>query len=361
MDERQYIQEDEITLKELILKIQEYTREVIRNWWVVVLITIPFVAYFLYEAYTTPVTYPATLTYMVNEDEGGGLGGVTSVLSQFGLVGGGNSEYNLDKIVQLSKSNRIIRDVLLTKGEVDGKQDYFANHIIHIHELHKKWRKDTTGLKEFWFDRDSVQNFSRLENKALYKLIGVIKGNSKQKIEGIYSSKYDETSGILSVNVNSQSEDLSIKLANEFYSRLSSFYIDKTIEKQKATYSIVESKVDSLQKALNSKQYSYLNFDDTHRNMTLKRYNARKLELERDLQVLALAYGEAVKNLEIADFSLKSSTPFFQVLDEPLEPISLNQKSKFKAIIIGGILGVIISSMIILLFKTYREIMTNET
>ena len=348
MDERQYIQEDEITLKELILKIQEYTREVIRNWWVVALITIPFVAYFLYKAYTTPVTYPATLTYMVNEDEGGSLGGVSSILSQFGFGGGGNSEYNLDKIVQLSRSKRIIGEVLMAKGTVNGQEDYYANHIIRIHELHKKWKKETTGLKTFFFTHDSISTFSRLENRALSGVIGIAKGNPATKVVGIMSSGYDETSGILNFKIDSRSEDLSIGLANEFYDKISHFYVDKSIEKQQATYEIVQSKVDSLQIALNAKQRAYLNFEDSHRGLTLKRYEARKLEMERDLQVLAMAYGESVKNLEIADFSLKSATPFFQVVDEPVGPLKGNRKSKVKELLLAFIIGSAVSILIIL-------------
>jgi len=78
--ERRYIEEDEITLKELILKIKEFFWEVVRNWKWVVLIVIPFVTFFMYKAVSTPVTYEAELTFMVNEDDGGGMGGVSAIL-----------------------------------------------------------------------------------------------------------------------------------------------------------------------------------------------------------------------------------------------------------------------------------------
>ncbi|MDG1434802.1 MAG: hypothetical protein P8Q41_12365, partial [Saprospiraceae bacterium] len=74
MKEQNYIEEDEITLKELIIKVQEFFQEVLKNWRLVILITIPFVLYFFYQTYKTPITYTSELTFMMNDDEGGGLG-----------------------------------------------------------------------------------------------------------------------------------------------------------------------------------------------------------------------------------------------------------------------------------------------
>ena len=100
MKENTYLEDDEITLKELILKIQEFYREVLKRWLLVILITLPVMGYMFYKAYKTPNTYPATLTFMVNEDKaGGGLGGLAA---SFGL-GGGGGEYNLEKILSLQK------------------------------------------------------------------------------------------------------------------------------------------------------------------------------------------------------------------------------------------------------------------
>ena len=57
--------DDEITLKELILKVQEYWRELWKHWLLIALVAMPFVIYKIYIAYKTPVTYPAKLTFMV--------------------------------------------------------------------------------------------------------------------------------------------------------------------------------------------------------------------------------------------------------------------------------------------------------
>ncbi len=75
MKEQNYI-EEEITLKELILKVKELFLEVLKNWLVVVLVPLPFVLFFSYQVYKTPVTYTSELTFMMNDDAGGGAGGI---------------------------------------------------------------------------------------------------------------------------------------------------------------------------------------------------------------------------------------------------------------------------------------------
>ena len=71
-------------------------------------------------------------------------------------------------------------------------------------------------------------------------------------------------------------------------------------------------------------------------------------------------YGESLKNLEIADFSLRNRTPFVQIIDEPIAPITPSVKSKLSAIFIGGILGVFLSVSYFVFWKIFRDTMNAE-
>ena len=103
---------DEITLKELILLIKEYWGVLWgKKWYIIIAGLIGGLIFGIIE-YRKPVTYTAELTFMVNEDSGGSSGGAAAILGQFGFGGGAGSEYNLDKIIQLSKSRRIAENVL---------------------------------------------------------------------------------------------------------------------------------------------------------------------------------------------------------------------------------------------------------
>lgn len=353
-----YQEEDEISLKDLILKIQEYFWVVLRKWWLVALITIPIVLYHFYQAYTTPIVYPATLTFMLNEDEGGGMGGLSAILGQFGFGGGRKGKYNVKKLLELSKTRRIVQLALFEKIDFNNKTDYLANHIILAYDYHEKWVESEIGLKDFLFSHDSIPAFNRAENTVLKILHGRVIGSPST--EGLMSTSIDDDSGIMSISAKANSEQLSILLAELIYKKLSNFYIDKTIEKQQRTYQLFKSKADSIQQALNNAQYRLLKFKDTNRALSLRQYEAEEIRLQQETKKLILAYGEVYKNLEVADFSLKSATPFVQVIDLPIPPIRGKGSSKLVAIIKGGIIGVILGITIVLGVYIFQQIMNEE-
>lgn len=352
--EKKYTEEDEITLKELILKVQEYCWEVVRNWKWVVLITIPFVAFFLYKAISTPTTYAAQLTFMVNEDDGNGLGGMSAILGQFGL-GGGKSKNNLDKILELAKSQRILNEVVFEKVKIGGVEDYLANHIIRIYDYEEKWDSDTTGLKNFRFTQDSLPAFSLIENRAIKRIYSNIIGTKKTK--KLLESSYEDATGIMNLEVSTLNEALSMHLCSNIYEKLSSFYVNKTIEKQQQTFNVMLQKVDSISNMMSQKEYELASFLDSNRGLLNSKDRLRELRLRRDVEILNQSYGASLKNFEIADFSLKNKTPYIQVIDYPFAPLPRVEISIVKQFVLGLVAGLFFSILIIVLRKIYIETM----
>ena len=289
---------DEITLKELILKINEFFQEIIKNWILILLVAIPFVLIFFYQTYKKPINYTSELTFMINDDEGG-LGSLGGLAASFGLGGGGSGEFNLEKMLSLLKSRNIIQKGLFERTELNEKEDYFANHIIREYNFHEEWQ-DSKSLKDFFFTNDKIDEFTRVENLVLKILHRRIIGSVQTK--GFLNSNINEETGIMSLKIESINEDLSIDLLNTLFEKLSSFYVNKAIEKQRETYQVTKNKTDSLLRVMNYVQSRLLKVKDTHRNTTLNQYRSEELKLERDYQISLVAYGEAMKNKEIADY-----------------------------------------------------------
>lgn len=367
-----YIENDEITLKELLLKLSEYGREVRKNWFIIAIACLVTTGILMYKAFVDRPEYSAKLTFMVNTDDSKSAGGAAaSILGQFGL-GGGDSKDNLDKILALSKTNTILEKALFKKGTIDGVTDYYANQMIRDFQLHKDWGKDTSGLRDFMFQTgdliktnrkesltgylysdDNINKFTRIESNALKKLLNKLIGNDGET--AIFNSNYDKKSGIMSLTLNTYSEDLSIKLLEEIYLQLSKFYIDKTVEKQKRSYELVSAKADSIEAALNGVEYRQADFDDHNRMVLFEKAKLPKLRLNRDRTVLNLMYSEAVKNQELAEFSLKNKIPYVQAIDTPFPPIKPTKQSKTKALIIGLASGFFLGIIFIVMRKIYRN------
>ena len=344
--------ENDITLKELIFNLKEYYKEVVLNWKLMFVVTLLLSTFLFYKAFSHPTNFPATLTFMLNEEDGD-IGGMAGLAATFGF-GGGSSEYNLAKIMALSRSRNIIQQ-LLFKGS--STTNYLANQIILEYDMHDDWLDDTTGLKGFLFTHDSLAFFDRVSNSVLKELHNGLIGNPEKGKDGLITSYVDESTGIMSLTVSTTSEELSIQLVENLFKILSEFYITKSTEKQQATFKIAQFKSDSLLNLLNTVQYKYLKFGDTNHNLRLNQYEAQKIKMKRDIQVLTLVYGEALKNKEIADFSLRSKTPFIQVVDFPLAPLDPDKTimSYISNLVLGIFLGVFLSFVYIIGRKVLRE------
>jgi hypothetical protein len=351
--------DNELSLKEIIVTGQEYLQELLHNWKLIILISIPLIFYMGYKAMTTDPTYSAELTFMVNEDDGGGLGAVGGLLGQFGLGGGGGGgKYNIDKMLELSRSRKIMEQVLFEKREVEGKMDYLANHMLRIYELREKWAKDNPDLADFSFRHSEVETFDMSERRIMKILYRMIVGNESPG--GLLTTSYGKKSGIINMACVTESEDFSILITDITFEKLSDFYVLKTIEKQKKTHELIEAKVDSVENLLHTKEYALASFKDTHHGLWTSKNNLKEKQLMRDVEILNILYGETLRNLEIADFSLKSKTPFVQLIDTPISPLKKNKQSLLFDLIVGGILGGILGACIVIARKLYKDVL-NET
>lgn len=348
--------EQEISLKGMILRATSYFQEVVKYWKIITFLVILFACIMGLSAYLTKDTYPAEITFMVNENEGSGSGGVGALLGQFGF-GSTNGDYNLGKMIELANSLNIISTALLSEGVVEGKKDFLANHIIREYNFHKEWIKPEYGLNRFLFKSSNVEEFSYKEKKALKILYNKVRGNEEQGIQGLLQAGYDENTRILTLSNNTVNEELSILLTNSLYENLSRFYIEERLEKPLNTYVTLKVKVDSFETALKSAEYRLAKAIDTNRGLVSKSSALKQERIERETRVLALAYGKALENLEVADFSVKNSTPFFQIIDEPFAPIQPIKKSWILGLIFGGVLGGILGIVFVLGRKIYQEIM----
>lgn len=341
--------DDEVTLKELILKIQEFLKILWAKKIWILCITLIVGSIVGLHSYLKEDVYPATITFMVKEDNGSsGMGGATALLGQFGL-GGSNSEYNLDKILALAKTNAILGEALLDTNN----SPMLANQLIETYNLHEKWDKSDL-LKGYYFKNSDNE---LAYNKALKSLIGLVRGNDTRG--GIATFNYTEETGIITIKVSSRHPQISIDLTNAIYNRLSNFYITEAIERPLKNYKLLAERADSVARKLAAAEQQIANFIDGSQGLLLQSNKVNLNRAQRNAQLLAILYAEVVKNKETAHFILKLETPYFQVIDTSKQPINKTPKGEKKAFIIGALLGGILSSIFILGIRIYKETMEN--
>lgn len=356
----------DVSLKEVVLKFKAYISEIFRRWKLLCFLGFGLAILLLVLNLNIKPIYNAELSYMLNEDERGGVGGIAAMLGQFGLPGA--TESNFDKIVELSKTRKITQKALFRKSTIEDKEDFLANHLIASLENLELWNKkgllsflakdDGLNLDKFRFSHDDAEQFSILENKALKAIHKAMVG--KEKEGGLFNSEFSDLTGIMIFSMKSTEPDLSIDIVNSMYENLSSFYVEKAIEKQTYDYSIIKSKYDSISTELKSVQFKLARHLDSSMGVFREQDKLKEKKLKQDEMRLQLMYGEAEKQKQISELTLGNETPYIQPIDKPIKPLKPVNKSKFYYFLLGGLLGGLLGLAIIIFSKMYRDIMSEE-
>jgi len=363
-------QEEEISLKDIFLIIKEYFLAVKNYWKLSILFMLPIALYLGYQAAIVPITYPGKLTFMMEDDDGGSSSGVKGLL---GSLVGGKSKNGLKKVLVLFQSQKIVYDTFFEKDSMNGKEDFIANHMIEAYTMDdlvgeyyslgrpkEGWVDKVANLKEFKFTHGNMDEFTIEERLVLRVIYNKIVGYDKIGIKRILTSALDEESGIMTLSLNSESESFTIAFLKTIYSKLSKFYIDKTVEKQLKTFKIMEFKNDSIKTELARAEYNLANFKDRNHNMVTIKGLLKKEDIQRKVGLLSILYATSVRNMEETDFALRNRMPIVQIIDEPRAPIYRSKQSVVAGIIRGIALGIALYIIFVVLRKLVRNIMASE-
>ena len=351
---------DELSLGEIIQVVIDYFYEVIRYWFIIPLFIIPPLLYFAIPAYQDIPTYSANSTFMLNDDSAGDITGIGGLLGSLGLGGGKRGESNLQKVLQLFESRRIVEATLFSKTEINGNSDFFANFVIDqygFHNIIEESGKAThlLELEDFRFNHSKLDSFSNVEKTVLAILYKKVSGDPAAGLEPMIDSELDEISGIMKLSVTSRTEALTIKMLETFYQQLSDYYINKTVEKQQKLKNIVQLKKDSIEMELLNAEYKLADFEDSNRNLVTVKGELKRTKLRRKERILTSMYMQIVANLEKADFALRQKTPYVQIIDPPKTPIFPAKKSLVRGILMGLVLGLGLGVVFLVLRKLVRD------
>lgn len=347
-------QEDEVTLKSIILKIQEWVKYLLSKWIVIFLAGVICAGLGFFYAYRAKVNYRAKLTFVLEDSKQGGVGSYANLASQFGIDLGGSTSSGVfagDNIMGFMMSRLMVERTLLYPINVNGKVMSLADFYLKFNHIKDKWANDplmknfslppTNDRSTFTLQQDSVLN-------TIYE--GILKGNLK--IE-----KPDKKLSFIAVQCTSPNETFSKKFTEILVREATQFYIDTKIKRSKSNVDKLQAKADSLELLLNRKTYSAARAQDINMNPA-RRTATVNLELDtRDKMVLQTMYGEVLKNLEISKMSMAEETPVIQIIDTPILPLEKVKFGKLKGLIMGGLLGGILATLYFLSKRIFADIM----
>ena len=344
-EEQQQIENDEISLKELIQKIKEWIAYLKTQWKLIIgIAAFGGIVGFVYASFQKP-NYLATTTFVLEEDKGGGgLGGAMGLASSFGfdLGGGGGGLFTSSNIIELMKSRLVVEKTLLNPVQVAGKEISLADYYVQINKLKIKVSFPVNADRtKFSLEQDSIlQTISA----------GLTKNN-------LVIAQKDQKVSIISLTVKTESELFSKLFCEQLLKETSDFYIETKSKKSRLNVDILQRQADSIRAELNSAITGVATASDNVYNLNpalnVKRTPSTRRQV--DVQANTAILTQLVAQLELSKVSLRKETPLVQLIDRPILPLEKDKVGRLKSLVLGGFLAGFLTVLYLVFGQLYRK------
>lgn len=343
------ISSDEISLKELLLKLKIWIQYLTSKW--IIIIIVSFIGALIGLTYSIlkKPTYTATLTFALEEGGNSG-GGVLNLASQFGFDLGtsGGGAFAGANLIELFKSRTMVEKTLLSPVVFEEKKISLAEMYIEVNELREGW-VESPKLRNIVFEPDSDRKgFTRVQDSLLGTVYSDIVSNQ------LTVAQRDKKVDVIAIDVISKHELFSKYLCEALAVQVSNFYVDTKTKKAKENLDILQRQTDSVRGSLNGAITSVaISSDNTFGlNPALNVRRVPTAKRQFDVQANTAILTEIVKQLELAKVTFRKETPLIQVIDRPILPLEKKRFGKTKGIVFGGIIG----GFLIMLFLIVKRL-----
>jgi sulfopyruvate decarboxylase TPP-binding subunit len=346
---------DEVSFKDLLLIFKRWIAFLFTKWLFIVIVgIIGGVLGLLYALFAKP-KYEAELVFVLSN--GSSSSGLAGLAGQFGIdlsSGSGTDAFQGDNIMELFKSRNIVKRALFRP--LEGKSDILINLLARESKLAESWEKKERLRGSFPF-KGGINEERGLQDSLFRELYEIVLKKY------LFIEKVDKKLNFYSVASKSSDETLSIELTRNLVNEAAAFYIETKTKTARANLKMMQHESDSLRyllgNAINSTAFATDQTFNLNAALETSRTPVRKNQVQAE--VLGTAYGEVVKNLEIAKITLQKETPLFQIIDYPEAPLKKIRKSKSIHLVLGGVVFSFLYMCFLLFREWYRKNMPKKT
>jgi len=346
---------DEVTLKDVILKLMEWWRFLLSKWKTIVFVGLLGAALGVTYSFIKKPVYIAELSFAL-DDEKAGAGGISAaagLASQFGIDLGGNGgggAFTGDNLLELMKSRAIIEKTLLFPVNLNNKQQTLVQVYMEFTEFYKH----KPELKSINYLPGADRSKFTLQQDSVLGLFSASIAQGALSVE-----KVDKKLSIITVKVTSENELFSKYFTEMLVKNVSDFYIDTKTKKSSRNVSVLQHQTDSVRAELNSAISGVAATSDVNPNpnpaLQIIRVPSQRRQVDVQANIAILT--ELVKNLELSKISLRRETPLVQVIDRPILPLEKKKFGKLKGIVFGGFIFGFLTAVFLLSRKLLRDVM----
>lgn len=354
--EEKIVQNDEISLKDLLEKGKEWFFYLLSQWKIILCVGIIGVGSGLTYSILKKPIYTAALSFALEDEKsGGGLGGALGLASSFGLDlgGSGGGIFTGSNLTELFKSRSMVEKTLLSSVKLNGKETSIAEMYIENNKWRKRW-SDKPFLHNIHFlPNTDRKTFTRVQDSIL----GVMYEDLSKSSLSV--SQKDKKVSIITMEVRSTNELFSKIFCEELARQVGKFYVETKSKKARMNMAILEHQVDSIRGELNFAitGVAVANDNTFNLNPALNVRRAPSVRRQVDVQANTAILTELVKQAELAKVTLRKETPLIQIIDRPILPLTKERFGKLKGIILGGGLSIFLISLLLIVRRLFKSMM----
>ena len=319
---------DEINLIELLKTAWNERKQIIILSFVFVLAGVAF-------ALLSPIVYSSSTTFINSQTESSSASGLSGVASLVGInIGsmGSGSEIPPLMYPQIAESVQFKRDLL--KSYIDEKgqiklEDFLANY---------------NNIEKSPTENNNKLFISKYEDR-LFKII-----------DNVVSISVNQKDGFITISANMPDSEYAANTCINAREILQKTVINNKIKsaKQKLEYS--EQQLASKRIEFEEIQNKLAYFNDSNLNLVTSSVINEREKLEAEFQIINAVMIELSKQVEQRKLQVSEDTPVFSIVKEASMPVKRSSPKRTQMVLIFGFLGLIISTLYILIKKPIMSI-----
>ncbi len=343
---------DEINIGDLFTKFGEYRRHVFKKWWVILIAAIALAFLLRFYAIWKKENYIAHADFAVKGTEGSSTSSLASLASSFGIGISTGSEFTNELFLGILQSRTLVKEALAQKRTMSVKkgvaprEDYLANFYI---EMYPRWAKKKK-VKDFRLEHGTLDSLTRREDSCLTVIYDEL-------VENDLSVEFSDDLGMNQLEMASPSRDFSYFLADYIAYAGSDYYINAQLKNEVITVQLMQKKCDSLRALLESKETLLAQIQDNSSFQVKFSGYLSQNRLLRDIGLITTEYSTTYAQWQLALFDQQNKTPLVDMIDQPKYATIKEKEQTTMFMIIGFILGGILSTVVLGIRKYIKDSM----
>lgn len=343
-------EDKQMSLKELVLIIVKWLKYLKGKMLIIMIIAVIGMAIGFARSYFAKPKYMATSTFVLDEDKNGG-GGLS-------LLGLGDEEtkglFQGDNLKWLYTTRLMLKNALFTEVNNAGRPELLINWFLKIDERAMKMVLPSDFNKLKFTKSDGVDsNLSITESRIINGCIGII----RSKYLDVKEVK--NTESVIEVSITSYNEQFAKNLADVLVQQVNNYYIQTKTLKIAKRVKDLKMQVEEFNKKMNQSMYQTaeavdaMPYPNPANQVNLIQPKQKGVDVELNSEI----YVQMAKTLESSKIDLEQATPLIQVIDAPIYPLPINKPNLIINIVLGGIIGVVLTSIFLILRRVFNDIL----